>query len=53
MIIPVKGVERIARNDNVHILVTEHGGHCGFLSNWRGDSWQDQRLLEIIRQSNT
>ena len=48
MIIPIEDVQRINRSDNLHITVTEYGGHCGFLSNWRLDSWQDQRVLEII-----
>ena len=48
MIIPVEGVERINNHGNLQIVVTEHGGHCGFLSNWRFDSWQDERLVQIV-----
>jgi len=48
MIIPVEDVQRINRSDNVHIVVTKYGGHCGFLSNWKLDSWQDQQALQII-----
>lgn len=51
MIIPVKDVEQISNNSNVHIYVTKHGGHCGYISNWKGESWQDQRVLEIIGES--
>lgn len=51
MIIPVKDVEQISSNSNVNIYVTKHGGHCGYISNWKGDCWQDQRILEIINQS--
>jgi predicted alpha/beta-fold hydrolase len=50
MIIPVEGVEQISKNPNVNIQISKHGGHCGFISNWMGDSWQDQRVLEIINQ---
>lgn len=25
------------------------GGHCGFVKNWRLDSWVDDRMLEIIQ----
>ncbi len=49
MIIPVQGVELLADNTDLHVTVTERGGHCGFIMNWRGDSWQDLRALEIIR----
>jgi len=48
MIIPVEGVSDLADNDDLHITVTEHGGHCGFLQNWQLDSWQDQRTAELI-----
>ncbi|MFQ3246418.1 MAG: putative alpha/beta-fold hydrolase [Arenicella sp.] len=50
-IIPVEGVDQLSRNPNIHIKVTKFGGHCGYMSNWRGESWQDQRILEIIQQS--
>lgn len=48
MIIPVEGAEQLSVNANLNIVVTEHGGHCGFLKNWKFDSWQDQRALDII-----
>ncbi|MGK0438297.1 MAG: putative alpha/beta-fold hydrolase [Paracoccaceae bacterium] len=50
-IIPVEGVDQLSKNPNIHIKVTKFGGHCGYMSNWRGESWQDQRILEIIQQS--
>ena len=48
MIIPHEDIEHLADNDRLHITVTDHGGHCGFLMNWQLDSWQDQRMLELI-----
>ncbi|MEO0369137.1 MAG: alpha/beta fold hydrolase [Pseudomonadota bacterium] len=48
MIIPVEGVNRINKHDSLDIVVTEQGGHCGYLTNWRFESWQDDRLLQII-----
>jgi len=48
MIIPIKDVDRLSDNSDLHITVTEHGGHCGFLMNWRLDSWQDQRAVELV-----
>lgn len=48
MIIPVKGVNDLPNSPNLDITVTEHGGHCGFLTNWRGDSWQNTRTLDIV-----
>ena len=49
MIIPADGVEVLAENSNLDVVVTKHGGHCGFLSNWKFDSWQDDRALAIIQ----
>jgi len=49
MIIPVDGVASLSGNDNLNVTVTQYGGHCGYLSNWKLDSWQDQRALEIIK----
>ena len=49
MIIPVEGVKELSSTANVDITVTEFGGHCGYISNWKGDCWQDQRVLDIIQ----
>jgi len=49
MIIPVQDVEKISHTDNLNITVTESGGHCGFLMNWKLDSWQDARVLSLIK----
>lgn len=49
MIIPVDGVSLIPDTPQVNVTVSDHGGHCGFIMNWRGDSWQDVRALEIIQ----
>ena len=48
MIIPYQNIKQLALNDQLHTTVTEYGGHCGFLMNWRFDSWQDQRMLELL-----
>jgi len=48
MIIPVQDVDKIDCSDNLNITITEYGGHCGFLMNWKLDSWQDARVLALI-----
>ena len=50
MIIPVQDVDKLSRTDNLHITITEYGGHCGFLMNWKLDSWQDARVLALIEK---
>jgi uncharacterized protein len=46
--IPCDDLERIARTEALTIETPRHGGHCGFLMNWRLDGWIDQRLLELF-----
>ncbi|WP_353412452.1 alpha/beta fold hydrolase [Arenicella sp. 4NH20-0111] len=53
MIIPVEGASMMADNTDLHVTITDHGGHCGFIMNWQGDSWQDVRALEIIQHSSS
>ncbi|MFT5572080.1 MAG: putative alpha/beta-fold hydrolase [Cryomorphaceae bacterium] len=48
MIIPVEGANTLAANPDLKVTITDHGGHCGFIKNWRFESWQDQRAVEII-----
>jgi predicted alpha/beta-fold hydrolase len=35
----------------VRLLVTEHGGHCSFLSRTRPRFWLDQVVLEWIESA--
>ena len=48
MMIPYQDIELLADNPHLHITLTEKGGHCGFLMNWKLDSWQDVRVLELV-----
>lgn len=37
----------LPRNNALTIELTEHGGHCGFIENWRLQSWVDRRILAL------
>lgn len=50
MIIPIEGIHELADNPDIHITVTEQGGHCGYIKNWKWDCWQDEQALKIIQQ---
>ena len=41
-IVPVKDVELLASNPNLHITLSEFGGHCGFMSSLSGKRWADE-----------
>ncbi len=48
---PICGAEdlpNLAKTPNLSIESTKHGGHCGYVSNYRLDSWVDKRLLELL-----
>lgn len=49
MIIPVDGVKDLSSNPDIHVTITKYGGHCGYITNWKGDCWQDERVLNIIQ----
>ncbi len=31
--------------------VSDHGGHCGFIENWRMDCWAETRVLELLKKT--
>lgn len=53
MIIPVEGIEHLADNPDLHVIVTERGGHCGYIKNWKWECWQDEQALAIVQQHRT
>lgn len=48
-VIPIAGLERIARPACLDIHTTAHGGHCGFVSDYRLNSWSDRFVLDALR----
>jgi predicted alpha/beta-fold hydrolase len=47
-VIPVWGIERVARSDNLKIDRTARGGHCGFIADYRLSSWADRYVLQAL-----
>ncbi len=52
-IIPIADLDLIAAVDALEIEVWPHGGHCGFLSDWRLESWIAQRIVRELCQQLT
>jgi len=44
-IIPVAGLENLARPQALKIIVTRRGGHCGFLQGLVQPSWAERRIV--------
>lgn len=36
--------------EQLQVETPRYGGHCGFVKNYRLDSWIDERLLELVEQ---
>lgn len=49
-IIPVADFEALPRPAALELEVLPHGGHCGFLRNWRMESWIQQRIVSELCQ---
>jgi hypothetical protein len=43
---------RVAENPRVEFVAPEHGGHCGFISRWRGVErfWAEERVVEFVER---
>jgi uncharacterized protein len=50
-IIPVEGLQRLAQPAALSVIVTRHGGHCGFLENLLAPSWVERRIVAQLRSA--
>lgn len=52
-VVPVADLDSLPDNACLKVVVTEHGGHCGYLKNWWLDSWAEDFILgEVIAQQH-
>ena len=42
--VPVGDFKDLPDNPNLELIVTEHGGHCGFLKNWKLESMAEDLI---------
>lgn len=47
-VIPINGSSDFFSTDAFKLRIFDHGGHCGFIENWRLGSWVDQELLRLF-----
>jgi len=52
-IIPIADFESLARPEALDLEIHERGGHCGFIANWRLESWIEQRIVSELCQQLT
>jgi uncharacterized protein len=44
-IIPAQDFRELRLPASAHLHIVRHGGHCGFLENWRLDSWAERFVV--------
>ena len=50
-VIPIEDFQGLsARGSVLACDLTDRGGHCGFIRNWRLESWAEQRALELLQR---
>ncbi len=47
-IIPIQDFHELPKSQALEIEVHERGGHCGFIENWRLDSWIEHRIISEL-----
>ena len=51
-VIPARDFEGLsARGSMLAYELTDRGGHCGFIENWRFDCWAERRVLELLARA--
>lgn len=50
-VVPVADYYQLAANPRLEILVTQYGGHCGFLKNWKLESLAEDLILQRVLQA--
>jgi predicted alpha/beta-fold hydrolase len=50
-IIPVRDFRSLRLPDTARLHIVRHGGHCGFLENWRLDSWAERFVVNACERA--
>jgi predicted alpha/beta-fold hydrolase len=48
--IPAGDLSRLAPSEQLTVVRTRYGGHCGFMDHWAGPSYADRFMLEQFQQ---
>lgn len=47
-VIPLAGTEAFSSSHKFRLRIFPKGGHCGFIQNWRFESWLDNELIRLF-----
>jgi len=45
-VIPFSDFKELKKQTNIKLNITEHGGHCGFITGWNMHSWVEKHIVE-------
>ena len=51
-VVPVADFGQISAPPQLEVLITRHGGHCGFLKNWKLDSLAEDLILDRFERAS-
>lgn len=52
-VVPFSDFAGVADGARLRFLAPAHGGHCGFIENFRLHSWAEQRVLDLFAEART
>jgi hypothetical protein len=47
-VIPISDYHGLKVSGSTELILAEHGGHCGFIEDWRLKSWIEDLLVERL-----
>lgn len=50
-VIPAQDFRELAPNPALEVHICERGGHCGFLKNWKFESWSEDVIVDRFRSA--
>ena len=50
-VIPIADLAAIEGSSQLTVERHNYGGHCGFIANWRGETWIEQRMVALFKQA--
>jgi predicted alpha/beta-fold hydrolase len=47
-VIPAKDLKNLAKGDRLDLIITDHGGHSGFIGDYRLNSWAERTMAQLF-----
>ena len=50
-VVPVSDAHDLPDIPGLKLEITPHGGHCGFLENWKLESWAEAQVVRELQEN--